>query len=178
MNLESDKLERLLSRHLDGECTPAEEQLLRTLLRREREARTLLDEYRSLDEQVGDALRQALGRLARLRVVRGKWARVGRSVAVAVAACLAALAWLQPRLPPTRPGPNQPQQASAASWFAPAAPEGDTVEPLPPGYERPELRLRGTQRDWIVIPGDQPGTYLVIEVDHVRTHVIGVHRDY
>jgi hypothetical protein len=52
------------------------------------------------------------------------------------------------------------------------------VEPLPPGYERPELRLRGTQRDWIVIPGDQPGTYLVIQVDHVRTHVIGVHRDF
>jgi len=177
MNFGSDKLERLLSRHLDGECTPAEEQLLRALLRREREAQTLLNEYRSLDQQVGDALRQALGRPARPRAVRASWARVGRSVAVAVAACLAALAWLQPRLSPTHPDPHRPQQASAASWFAPMA-EGDTVEPLPPGYERPELRVQGTQRDWIVIPGDEPGTYLVIQVDHVRTHVIGVHRDF
>jgi len=177
MNLGSDNLERLFSRHLDGECTPAEEQLLRALLRREREAQTLLDEYRSLDRQVGDAVRQALGRPARPRTVRASWARVGRSLAVAAAACLAALAWLQPRLSPTHPDPQRPQQASAASWFAPVA-EGDTVEPLPPGYERPELRVQGTQRDWIVIPGDEPGTYWVIQVDHVRTHVIGVHRDF
>lgn len=176
MTYDTDKLEHLLSRHLDGECTPQEEQLLRSLVRREPEVRARLKDYERLDREVGDALRAALGRTPRAAGIR--WTRIGRNVVVAAAACLAAAAWLQPRLAPRRPGAGGTQQASAGSWFAPAASEGDTVEPTPPGYERPEVRLRGTQRDWIVIPGDEPGTYLVIEVDHVRTHVIGVHRDF
>jgi hypothetical protein len=176
MTYDTDKLEHLLSRHLDGECSPQEEQLLRSLLRREPEVRARLADYECLDREVGDALRATMGRARRPSGV--PWSRIGRSVVVAAAACLAAAAWLQPRLSPSRPGASRTQQASAGSWFAPATPEGDTVEPTPPGYERPELRLRGTQRDWIVIPGDRPGTYLVIEVDHVRTHVFGVHRDF
>ncbi len=173
-----DRLERLLSRHLDGECTPEEQQLLRSLARRDREVHAWLEEQRRLDRAVGDALRRALNRPARPAVLQAPWPRIAKSLAVAVAACLAALAWLQPRLPAAPPRPDRPQQASMASWFAPAAPPSDTVEPLPSGYERPELRLRGTQRDWIVIPGDEPGAYFVIEVNHVRTHVIGVHRDF
>lgn len=176
MTYDMDKLEHLLSRHLDGECSPQEEQVLRSLLRHEPAMRARLRDYERLDRQIGDALRAALGRAP--RVSRSPWARLGRGVIVAAAACLAAAAWLQPRLSPTGPGASRTQQASVGSWFASAGPEVDTVEPTPPGYERPELRLRGTQRDWIVIPGDQPGTYLVIEVDHVRTHVIGVHRDF
>jgi anti-sigma factor RsiW len=176
MTYDTDKLEHLLSRHLDGECRPQEEQLLRSLLRREPAVRARLADYERLDREVGDALRAAMGQTPRASA--SPWARMGRGLIVAAAACLAAATWLQPRLSPTRPGADRTQQASAGSWFAPATPEGDLVEPTPPGYERPELRLRGTQRDWIVIPGDQPGAYLVIEVDHVRTHVISVHRDF
>ncbi len=176
MTFDTDKLEHLLSRHLDGECSPQEKQVLRSLLRREPEARARLEDYERLDQAVGAALQAAMGRTP--RSFGRPWARVGRGVVVAAAACLAAAAWLQPRLSPSDPGASRTQQASAGSWFAPATLEGDTVEPTPPGYERPEVRLRGTQRDWIVIPGDRPGTYLVIEVDHVRTHVIGVHRDF
>jgi anti-sigma factor RsiW len=178
MTFEPDTLERLLSRYLDGESTPDEQRLLKSQLRQDPEARALFEETRNLDRQIGDALRLATGRHAGPRVIRATWARVGRNLAIAVAASLAALVWLQPRLPGAPPDRNRPQQASAASWFAPAPPAGDTVEPLPSGYVRPEVRLQGTQRDWIVIPGDRPGTYLVIEVDHVRTHVIGVHRDF
>ena len=46
---------------------------------------------------------------------------------------------------------------------------GDAVQELPVAFERPQLSLRGTQRDWIVIPGREPGSYMVIEVDRVRT---------
>jgi hypothetical protein len=176
MTYSADKLEHLLSRHLDGECTLQEQQLLRALLRREPAVRARLEDYERLDRAVGDALRTTMGRTARAHGAH--WARVGKSLVVAAAACLAALAWLQPRLSPTRPGASRMQQAGTGSWFAPNPPAGDSVEPTPPGYERPELRLQGTQRDWIVIPGDKPGTYLVIEVDHVRTHVISVHRDF
>jgi hypothetical protein len=89
------------------------------------------------------------------------------------------MAWLHPTQRTTNPEPTRlAQAASIGSWFAPATPQGDAVEALPSAYERPELRVRGTEREWIVIPGQEPGSYLVIEVDHVRTHVIGVHRDF
>jgi anti-sigma factor RsiW len=177
MTHDTDNLEHLFARHLDGECSPQEEQVLRSLLRRQPELRAQLRDYARLDREIGDALRATMGRPSRVSP-SSPWARIGRGVLLAAAACLAAMAWLQPRLSPNHAGANRTRQAGMASWFAPAAPEGDTIEPTPPGYERPEVRLRGTHRDWIVIPGDQPGTYLVIEVDHVRTHVIGVHRDY
>jgi hypothetical protein len=178
MTTEYDDFERVISRHLDGETTPDEEQYLALQARADPLARRRLEEYRALDRQVGDALRRAIGYPARPALLRPPWRRVGRSVAVAAAACVAALLWLQPRTAPRRSGTDQTQQASAASWFAPAAPAVDTVEPTPLGFERPELGVRGTQRDWIVIPGDQPGSYFVIEVNHVRTHVISVHRDF
>jgi anti-sigma factor RsiW len=175
----SDSLERRFSRYLDGECTAGEHQRLKSLLRADPRARASFEQYRSLDRQVGDALRMALGRWPQTVPKRTLWARVGRGLAVAAAACLAAMAWLHPAQRTTNPGPTRPAQAaSIGSWFAPAAPQGDAVEALPSAYERPELRVRGTEREWIVIPGQEPGSYLVIEVDRVRTHVIGVHRDF
>lgn len=180
MSREPDRLEHLFSRYLDGECTPDERDSLETLIGADRRVRSLFGEYRRLDRAVGDALRQDLGRS---RPITGckpvpQWGRLGRGLAVAAAACLAALAWLQPTPPGGDAPTSEPGPAQAASWFAPLRPPADTIEPVPSAYERPELRLRGTQRDWIVIPGDSPGTYLVIEVDHVRTHVIAVHRDF
>lgn len=180
MSRDPDRLERLFSRYLDGECTSEEHDSLEALIDNDQQVRSLFGEYRRLDGAVGDALREDLGPS---QPVTGygpapQWGRLGRGLTVAAAACLAALAWLQP----THPGRDAPASESgparAASWFAPLRPPGDTIEPVPSAYERPELRLRGTQRDWIVIPGDEPGTYLVIEVDHVRTHVIAVHRDF
>ena len=144
------------------------------------QVRGLYKDYRRLDDEVGDALRAALGRTRRARPRSAWWVRVGRSLTVAAAACLAALVWFQPTpAPRTDPGQARPQRAGVGpSWFAPATPRADEIEPLPSAYERPELRVRGTQRDWIVIPGREPGTYLVIEIDRVRTHVIGVHQDF
>ena len=49
---------------------------------------------------------------------------------------------------------------------------------LPRSYERPEVGVRNIQREWLVVPGDRPGTYMVIEVDHVRTKAVGVHQDF
>lgn len=178
MTLEPDRLEHLFSRYIDGECTADEQQLLRSLIRRVPEVRSRFEDYQQLDQRVGDAVRDVLGRPNRAATLRAYWTRVGRSIAVAVAAGLAALAWLQPPPPAAPSAGDAPRQAGVGSWFAPAVPPGDMIEPLPTAYERPELRVRGTQRDWIVLPADEPNTYLVIEVNHVRTHVIGVQRDF
>ena len=179
MNRESDKLEHLFSRALDGECTPDERRLLKSILRDDPQARAFFRDYQNLDREVGDALRMAVGRSSP-QVIQFPtfWRKAGQGLVVAAAACLATLAWLRSAPPaPQRTSPA-PVEAAMTSWFAPRQPQGDVVEPLPTAYERPELRLRGIQRQWIVVPGDQPGTYFVVEVDHVRTHVITVHKDF
>ena len=62
MNPELEKLEHLISRALDGECTSDERKLLKSRLRNDPQARALFDELRTLDEALGDALRRATRR--------------------------------------------------------------------------------------------------------------------
>ncbi len=189
MNATEDNLERLFSRYIDGECTPDECEHLESLVSHDAKIRASFEDYQQLDAQFGAALREAAGRessvchcsraVSRARI-HPYWSRLGRGLALAAAACLALITWHK-ALRPTGQIPasgQKPLQASAASWFAPQPAAADVVQPVPSAYNRPELRVRGTQRDWIVIPGDQPGEYLVIEVDRVRTHVIGVHQDF
>jgi len=175
MNSDAERLEHLFSRCLDGESTPQEAQLLARLPRSDPQVRAEYAAYEELDQLVGAALRGVPA--AGLRRHDG-WRRVGKAVSVAVAACLATLAWLRPTQPPAHPGATGPQQAGVASWFMPRPPAADVVEPLSPALERPQIRLRGTERDWLVIPNDAPNSYLIIEVNRVRTHAIGVHRDF
>ncbi|HQL55314.1 MAG TPA: hypothetical protein PLQ87_11450 [Phycisphaerae bacterium] len=179
MSAGSDRLEHLFSRYLDGECTPQERALLESLLRRESEVRAQFDEYRAVDRAVGGALRAAMEQPGSVVPRRGVGLRVAKGLTVAAAACLAAFVWLQPKqTAPTRGAGRPTMEAGAGSWFAPLVPQVDSIEQVPTAYVRPELRVRGTEREWIVIPGGEPNTYLVIEVDRVRTHVIGVHRDF
>jgi hypothetical protein len=178
MNRGSERLEHLFSRCLDNECTPQERQLLERLLRDDAELRALYADYGRLDRLVGDTLRDEAGQARRVIPMRAAWSRVAKALTVAAAAGLAAIAWYQPSRTAPQPGGPRVEQAGFSSWFAPAPAAADVVEPVSPGLERPQVRLQGTQRDWIVIPGDEPGEVLVIEVNRVRTHAMGVHRDF
>ncbi len=178
MNMYPDDLERLFSRYLDGECTPTEAERLHALLRRDPQVRAQFTVYRRLDQQVAAAVRSAARRQP-LKTGGAVRKRVGRGLLVAAAAGLAALTWLHPLSPRSDDGRrNVPQAATLTSWFAPLTPPADEVTPLPLAYERPEWRLSGTRRDWIVIPAHEPNTYFVIEVDRVRTHAIALHQDF
>lgn len=174
-----DNLEHLFTRRLDGESTPAEQELLDALLASDAQARRRFAAYQELDREVGDALRAALGRRPRHATLRPFWGRVGKGLTVAVAACLAALAWLRPAAAPSTPlGQPQRQNGTFASWFAPQQRPADVVDSVPVTYERPQLKLRGTDREWLVIPADEPGRYFVIEVDRVQTHAIAIQKDF
>jgi anti-sigma factor RsiW len=179
MNVPNDRLERLFSRCLDGAATPTEHGLLERLCRDDETIAARFDDYRRFDAQIGAALRAELApapRVARLQA----WLRhAGRTLALATAACLAGFAWLGPQPTPDASSSKAIVHAGQlASWFRPAEPPVDTVEPASTAYERPELRVRGTQRDWIVVPGEDPDTYFVIEVDRVRTHVMAAYQDF
>lgn len=174
----SDELERLISRHLDGECTPAEAEYFRDLLANDRTVRARYHAARELDVVLRAAMRSALGRPTRGTKAAGLQSGWVRTAALAAAAGLAAVVWLHPS-PRSESGARRTAEAGAvSSWFAPAPATPDIVEPVPVSYERPALRVRGTERNWIIVPGRDAGRYLVIEVDHVRTHVISVHRDF
>lgn len=178
----TDRLERLFSRRIDGECTLQEERQLQSLLERDPQARRMYEDYRRLDERFGEALRAGFAQARAGSPMRAFWARLGRGALVAAAACVAMLVWLQPTSPSGPASPNQPAlgtltpRLSGSPWFK--EPRVDVAEPTPTAYERPELRVGGTQREWILIPTDEPKKFMVIEVNRVRTHVIVVHRDF
>jgi hypothetical protein len=176
MNGASENLERLISRYLDDECTRADRRRLRATLRSDPAAEALFDEYSSIDREVGQALRAALGRTISIHRSRSLSSRVGRVFAVAAAACLAVIIWLNPPLL-TGDRAEGRQPARAGSWFAPPAWE-DTFDARPQMYERPHVGLRGTHRNWIVIPGDGPGEYLIVEVDRVQVRLVPIREDF
>jgi hypothetical protein len=176
MNPASEQLERLISRYLDDECTPGQRRQLRAALRSDPAAEALFDEYSTLDREVGHALRHAMGRTLSLHAPRPRWSRIGRVFAVAAAACLAVMVWLGPPGSTGR-GRDAARPARAGSWFAPPAWE-DSFQTRPPVYEQPHVGLRGTDRHWIVIPGEGPGEYLIVEVDRVHVHLVAIREDF
>jgi anti-sigma factor RsiW len=174
------QLERLISRYLDHESTPAERRELRGRLARDPHADALFEDYNHIDREVRHAMRAALGRsLAPIRSQSG-WRRVAQYAGLAIAACIATLVWLRP-MPDVDPGGNDLTQAgalSAHSWFAPLPAAADTVAESSNAFEQAGIGLSGTDREWIVLPGKDPGEFIVIQVDRVRCKYIHVQRDF
>lgn len=183
-----DDLDRLISRVLDGEASTAERHTLSDRMAHDPRARAEYETYCALDRQVGAALRTEMHRRPRrtARIFRllpalespgaadSRGQRLGRAALLAVAAAVA-LFMVFPRWQPVPSNPAGPRQAGVLPR------SGDiVVSEVPSAYERPEFRLRGSQRDWIVmpVPTDRQNTIVILEVDQVRTHVIGVHQDY
>jgi hypothetical protein len=140
----------------------------------------LFEEASALDREVGIAIRKALGRSAgRCRRVLPPWNGLGRLVAVGLAACLALafLAW--PARPPATTARYAGQGISGpGSWFAPPPAMRDAYEAAPVSLDRPRLRLDRADRNWIVVPGDRPGEYLVVEIKRVHSRSFVIQGDF
>lgn len=160
MNEPTERLEHLISRCLDGQATGAERRELRTAMRRDPAAAELYDELRQLDRLIGATLRREARRPRR----RPVWLRLVQSASLAAAACVAAIVWphIGPAQRPQTPGSVAPQ---LASFFAPppSAAAGDSFSPEASREREPHGAAR-SEREWIVVPGDRPGEYLVVEV--------------
>lgn len=171
-----DNLERLTSLHLDDEITTAQRRELNALLRNDPAADACFEESCDLDREVNYALRAALGRSTLRRRTLPLWSRVGRAVGLAVAACIALLMWLAPPERSERARPGQPTQAS--SWFAPPPSWGDTLVESPAAAQRPGIRLDDSSRNWVVIPGEKPGEFLIVEIRRTKTCTIRIQQDF
>ena len=174
---ESAELERLISRFLDDECNADERRVLHRTLRDDPAAAALYEEYTALDREIGHAMRSALGRHTHLPVGRSLRPWLSRLVGLATAACLVALVWFEG--PRSGTSANSGKQASHTNAMFPGnGHNGDAAPSDSLNYDRPHIPVRQTVRDWILIPGEHPGEFMVIEVDRVRTRAIGIYGDF
>ena len=194
---DQEQLERLITRHLDGQLTADEELAFQRALLRDPAARALMDEYRELDEAAATALANVLPADAGSDLPfdpvelaqqhrptarhRHHYRRAWWLVPGALAACLAGLVLLYPPDAALDQQPAQPVPAwQVAENVAPVeATPGLTQLPsdyrnTDPGVRQastagaPRRVLRDTDREWIGIEGDDGNLYW-IEVDRTRT---------
>jgi len=178
MNPTTD-LERLISRYLDREDSPTERRALEALLRRDPQARELLTQTAAIDRAVARALCQAMGRPCRQTARALPWTRVGQFGLLAAAACVALALWVGLPRQAVSPGPTPSAQAGWTSWFSPQpSPTGDLLRRIDPSHERPRQRWQTTDRDWIIVPGQRPGEYFLIELDRVRTCAVVIEDEF
>ena len=171
-----ERLERLITRELDGECTPAEARALQRALDSDPAARDLFDELSLVDREVGAAMRAALAPETVVVSRTAWWRRAAQLTGLAAAACLLGLMLLgQPRV-----GESGAVQAGHGGefvqWRNPVVDGPAQVDPAM--LDLLHTGQRHTARNLIVIPGGRPGEYLVLEVQHVRTAAVPLHADY
>ena len=182
---ELERWERLISRVLDGEATPAEQARLEAAVGSNPRLRALYDATAALDARIGDALRDALCPDKAAQAVApgvpppthaGRWSvlwrRLLRLGAVAAAACVA---WMLANGPQTA-GPVG--KLAEASWFAPPPEPADTLVDPALFSSIPALRVRDARSGWLVVPARDPREYLVIEVARIREGLVPIERDY
>lgn len=177
----SEQLERMISRHLDGELSSEEELTLSREMLKNPAARDLCDQYRQLDELTSDSLVAALSgqvrvpdvdaaatherALSRHSFARRSWMLIPGAIAAALLAVAVNRLTVEP----------------VATQIAEHRPTTPQVNPLPAiqrgsGYEQPAGMMRNvstpirraTQRDLLGIVGDDGKVYW-IEVEKRRT---------
>lgn len=173
-------LERLISRVLDDEAGPQERKTLRRLERQDPEFAALAEEYAWLDREAGAAMRAALGRAA-LPAPGRKDPPAWRYAPLAAAACLALmLGWFGPQRQASPTGGVQTAQAGQ-SWFLPTTPArsvSETDESSLTRLDRPYQRHVAVDRDWIIVPGDEPGEFLVLELNKIHKVAVAIQQDF
>lgn len=166
--------DRLLSRFLDDEMSSKERREFKRVLRDDADASARYDDEAAFDREFGYALRSALGRTQAPRRLRTP-ARVARFAALAVAAALAIVFFRPPEITNS---PKSDNPAQATSWFAPPPGVSDDFSADTRPFERPRIRVDNGTRNWIVVPGDRNGEFLIIEVKRTRTRSIVVQEDF
>lgn len=176
-------LERLVSRYLDEECSREERKQLEALLQRDRDAEAFFEETAALDREIGRLMRQSLGRSVVVRRPAARWRRTMRFAGLAVAACAGLLLSPQGWWSIFGSGAADDHAAgdhppARASWFVPPPAGGDIYGADPRPFERAQVRVDRADREWIVVPSDRPGEFLVVEVKRMKTRTIPVQEDF
>ncbi len=174
-----EQLERLISRYLDDEGSAADRRELNRMARRDADVAGLLDDEIELDREFNYAMRRAMGKsLARRRSIP-LWSGPARVATLAVAAAIAAVAWIAPEA--RAPRSHETQISAGAIDFASGSRNVvDALVELPPRHIRTDVRLdvQPDQREWLMLPASDGAEFLVIQVDRVNTRVVRLSRDF
>lgn len=177
MKTPDDRIERLISRCLDGECSSAQRRELDAELRRDPDVQVLYEEHRALDHEIRNALRESLGDSRFVRLRAPLWQRTARFVAVATAACLAFLVWLSPPVGDRSTARQAPTIAGAPSWFS-ASPAGDVLVNPPNYFATRRVKSQSPRTRLILVPTEKRGEYLVIEVDNPPMRAVRIEEEF
>ncbi len=161
----SDTLERLISRHLDGEITAAEQRQLDAMLASDADARALFEDYCRLDASAGSVIRIDASdsrQLAGRRPRSPWWTTI--FTAVSAAAAVVAFSFLfeadrQQR--PVRPFPEN-RMAGASQNALPAGLIDSPIDYRAVDFQ-PTQRVSDWRRDLIGIRGRNPNVILIVE---------------
>lgn len=172
-----EHVERLISRSLDRELSASQEAELSATLARDAEARTCFEEWRKIDALSREVLRGVIASSTPCVVGAARMQPWVRTLSCGLAACLAMLVWTAPSQRPGGGGGLQ-QASAASSWFEPPSPPVDVYEPMPAEFQRPHVRVHDSERDWLIVPGERPNEFFVIEVDRVKTEIQRIEKGF
>ncbi len=188
MSIRDDRLERLITRRLDGEMTEAESYELDKLVIRSREARQQLEAAQRQDDLVRSVLQELVSdapavvpsvERPRAPVYRIRVRRWPLPLAVAAAvvfliggpAYLGQVASKRPSLPAG--GAASPEPVTVAGLPSVAAPVAGEIDPP----EVPHYRRRALDRDVFGVVGEDGKTVYLLELNRERTGVVPVSGD-
>lgn len=175
-----EQFERLVNRALDGELTPHEQEELDHFVKQDPAAARFYEEMSGIDALVGETLRVAIAaEPAEVPIAPSSW---WRTFGIAAAACIAALMYFGE--PPAADSQSEPDHGEAQAGLVNgesiwADAQVDGLTPLDPEvFDRLRAGVQDVDRDWVIIPSDEPGEYLLIEVSRVRTEAYTLHADF
>jgi hypothetical protein len=180
MNQPPSNLERLITRYIDEECSPEERKQLQEMLREDSAAAEFYDDTVGIEREFNVALRSAMGRPPVRRLRPPVWPRISRLIGFGLAAAAAILVWISPghRGPSGQSNWRSGDKPAEASWFAPPPAVGDVLDEDYGRFGRPQVKLEKPERNWIVVPGEKRGEFMVIEIKSSRTRTIPLQEDF
>lgn len=179
MDPAGERLERLISRRLDGEITSVEASELDRILSADPAARALLIDSQDLDRLAAEALREDAGMSRKPtanRRYRGWWIAAGG--AILTAAAVVALSFL-PVLKPA--GPRVADNNRSRFPIARGDPSPESGRPFMEYRNvdfRPRQWMGDVRRELIGIRGDDPDTLYIFERRMQATQIRPVSGDF
>lgn len=69
-------------------------------------------------------------------------------------------------------------RAGGPSWFSPPPVAQDSFTADTSPFERPRVRIDESDSEWIVVPSDEPGEYLIIQVKRTNSRTVKIQQDF
>lgn len=204
MSMNTEHLELLITRAIDGELSPADRAILDAELQADPQARALFNEYRGIDAQAHAALQRVIDapRTIKLPVQSSRSPRFRPwyyAVPGLLAAAAAVVFFVVPR--GAQPGPraheqSQPDTPQIVSTekpplknLVPHVPDNPALAGMSvPGAQfvdyvdqpslQPRRLNRHTTRDWIGVVDDSGQNIYLMQNNHRRTRIVPVRGDF